>query len=252
MMNEANEISRQTLLYGYIGEHAGASRISAVTNRLFKESAKDAMMIPMNIREDDFYFTLSNMKNSQVSAAYIANEYIEKVPELLDNASMLVKRSGACDLVFVENKTLRGELICVRAISEKLKDLRATKIAMIGVSPLAKAFSFLACGFNVSYFHDNLEELLAFSQELEIKEPDLNRIASGMEVDLNAFDAVLYFADFKECSMISALPKTVMDMNSQKHYSAMRIRAAELGAAYLGADEMIEELSKTIYTILTR
>ena len=41
-----------------------------MTNRLFvllnKLIKPDAMMIPMNIRSDDFYFTVANMKKSHV------------------------------------------------------------------------------------------------------------------------------------------------------------------------------------------
>ena len=52
-MNSANEISHHTKLYGFIGEYAAQSSISATLNKLFKANNKNAMMIPMNIREDD-------------------------------------------------------------------------------------------------------------------------------------------------------------------------------------------------------
>ncbi|MDD3817686.1 MAG: hypothetical protein PHI89_06320, partial [Thiovulaceae bacterium] len=106
MMNNANEISKETKLYGYIGEHAGVSRFSAVLNKRLKEEGRDAMMIPMNIREDDFYFTLVNMKKSHLSGAVIANEYVTRVLEVLDDATALVRRSGMCDLVLKEGEKL--------------------------------------------------------------------------------------------------------------------------------------------------
>jgi len=56
-MNEHNGIGRQTSLYGFIAEEAQQNRLSVSMNRLFKAAGDDAMMIPMNIREDDFYFT---------------------------------------------------------------------------------------------------------------------------------------------------------------------------------------------------
>ena len=58
-MNESNQISKQTTLFGYIGEHAGVSRFSTLINKKFKENGDDVMMIPMNIRGDDLYFTVS-------------------------------------------------------------------------------------------------------------------------------------------------------------------------------------------------
>ncbi|MDD2789985.1 MAG: hypothetical protein PHU40_04890 [Sulfurimonas sp.] len=252
MMNNANEISRQTKLYGYIGEHAGASRFSAVINKMFKENADDAMMIPMNIRADDLYFTVSNMRQSHLNGAVISSEYTQSVVEILDEASQLVKRSGMCDIIYKEDAKLRGDIFSVRALNEHLKDLFASKIAIIGINPYAKAFSFLACGFHVSYFHENLEELMAFTEELEIQNADLNRLASGMSVDLSAFDVVLDFSEMMHFEMIEKLPKHNIDMKNEKQFSALKQRATELGASYTSADMIIEKLCTTAYRAIKK
>ncbi|MDO8454216.1 MAG: hypothetical protein Q7S59_06550, partial [Sulfurimonas sp.] len=219
MMNNENEISKQTKLFGFIGEHAGVSRLSAIINRMFKEHGDDAMMIPMNIREDDLYFTLSNMKKSQLSGAVISNEYVSSVVAILDEASSLVKRSGMCDIVFKEGEKLRGDLFGMRVLLEHLKDLRVSKIALIGTTPHAKAFSFLACGFEVSYFSGNLEELREFCEEVEIKDADLNRLTKGVNSDLSIFDAVLDFSDMRSLESIEKLALFNFDMKNNKEYS---------------------------------
>ncbi|MEA3370317.1 MAG: hypothetical protein U9Q40_03185, partial [Campylobacterota bacterium] len=228
MMNDANEISHQTRLFGFIGEEAGVSRFSAVMNKLFKSNSDDMMMIPMNIREDDLYFTVSNMKKSHVNGAVISNEYVTQVVEILDTASDLVKRSGMCDILFKEGETLRGDIFTTRVLTEHLKDLMLSKIAIIGTNHHAKAFSFLACGFNVSYYNENLEELMAFTQEVEISDADINRIAKGMSIDLSGFDAVLNFSDMNSLSMIEKLPKFNFDMKNNKEFSCLKQRANEL------------------------
>ena len=87
MMNNDNKISKETKLFGYIGEYAGVSRFSALINKLFKKNSDDVMMIPMNIREDDLYFTVSNMKKSHLNGAVISNEYVDKVVDILDEKS---------------------------------------------------------------------------------------------------------------------------------------------------------------------
>jgi shikimate 5-dehydrogenase len=66
------------------------------------------MMIPMNIREDDFYFTLSNMKKSHVNGAYIAQEYQESAVELLDEADEFVQVYNKCDFVVRDGERLIG------------------------------------------------------------------------------------------------------------------------------------------------
>jgi len=252
MMNNANEISHQTKLFGYIGENAGVSRFSAVINKMFKANSNDAMMIPMNIREDDLYFTVSNMKKSHVNGAVISNEYVNDILEILDDASSMVQRCGMCDIVFKEGEKLRGDLFSTRVLTEYLKDIHASKIAIIGVNPHAKAFSFLACGFNVSYFNDNLEELMKFTEEVELKDADLNRIASGMSLNFSDFDAVLNFSDFNSLEMIEKLPLHSFDMKNTKEFSCLKQRAQELETKYVSYDDMIDKLSAQAYRLITK
>jgi hypothetical protein len=251
-MNNANEISRQTRLFGYIGAEAGVSRFSAVINKMFKANSDDVMMIPMNIREDDLYFTISNMKKSHVNGAVISNEYVNDIVEILDDASSLVKRSGMCDIIFKEGEKLRGDIFSIRVLSEYLKDVGASKVALIGLNSHAKAFSFLACGFNVSYFYENLEQLMKFTQEVELQDADINRIASGMSVDLSEYDVLLDFSDLYSLEMIEKLPRLSFDMKNKKEFSCLKKRADELDAKYVGYDDMIEELTAQAYKIIVK
>jgi len=252
MMNDDNQISKQTKLFGFIGEHAGASRFSALCNKMFKSNSQDAMIIPMNIREDDFFFTVSNMKKSHVNGAVISNEYVRKTVEILDEKSGLVERTGMCDIVFKEGETLRGDVFSTRVLLEKLKDLGATKIALLGTSSHAKAFSLMACGFQVSYFYDSLEELMQFCEEMELSNADVNRIANGMEVDLSDYDVVLDFSDFDNLDMLIKLAPNNFDMKNAKEYSALKTRASKLETNYIGYDDMIEELSAQAYRLIIK
>ncbi|MDF1878724.1 hypothetical protein JHD46_03615 [Sulfurimonas sp. SAG-AH-194-C20] len=247
MMNDDNQISRQTKLFGFIGIEAGTSRFSAIMNKKFKSNDDDTMIIPMNIREDDLYFTVSNMKKSQVNGAVISSEYVRDVVDILDNSSEMVKRSGMCDILYREGETLRGDIFSVRVLSEHLKDMMVNKIAIIGTNHFAKAFSLLACGFNVSYFNDSLEELMVFTEEMQIKDADMNRIASDVAVDFSAFDAVLDFSDLSSLSMIEKLAKLSMDMKNNKQFSVLKNRALELNAEYVSYDGIIEKFTESAY-----
>ena len=252
MMNNENQISRKTKLFGYIGEHAGVSRFSALLNKEFKANSDDTMMIPMNIREDDFFFTLSNMKKSHVDGAIISNEYVTKSVEILDVASDLVKRTGMCDIVFIDGDKLRGDVFTTRVLLEKLKDIGATKIAVIGTNNHAKAFSLMACGFQLSFFYDNLEELMSFCDEMELRNADVNRIAHGMDTDFSSFDAVLDFSDLANLDMITKLAPYNFDMKNSKEYSNLKTKASHLDSKYVGYDDMIEELTAQAYRIINK
>ena len=252
MMNDANQISKQTKLFGFIGEHAGASRFSAVINKAFKANGDDVMMIPMNIRADDLYFTVSNLKESHVNGAVISSEYVTDVLDLLDSSNAMVKRSGMCDVIYKEGKTLRGDIFSVRVLTEHLKDMAVSKVAIIGTNHYSKAFSFLACGFNVSYFNENLEELMAFTQEVELQDADVNRIARGMNLDFSEFDVVLDFSDFDSLGMISALPAFSLDMKNSKQFSALKQRSIELESKYVSYDDLVDKLTAQAYLAIKK
>jgi hypothetical protein len=247
MMNNDNQISKATKLFGYIGEHAGLSRFSAISNKLYKADGYDAMMIPMNIREDDLYFTVANMKKSHVNGAVISGEYVSEVLDAVDELTGLAKRSGMCDILFRKNEILEGDVFSLRVLSELLKDMRIRKVALIGVNHYAKAFSFLSCGFEVSYFNDDLEELMSFCKSVDVSEPDLNRIADGMSVDLSSYDAVLDFSDLQNLSMVEKLAEYNFDMKNQKQFSPLKQRAKELDKKYISYDDMLEELAQAVY-----
>ena len=106
MMNDDNRISQKTALFGFIGEYAQQNRFSAAMNRRFKEENDDAMCAPMNIRPNDFYFTIANMKKSQLKGAAIAQEYTHEVLELLDERSERVEKYGYCDIVTIRDNRL--------------------------------------------------------------------------------------------------------------------------------------------------
>jgi len=118
-MNADNVISKKTKLFGLIGEKAGTNNLFAKINRLIKEESVDAMIIPMNIREDDFYFTVANMKKSQVDGAYIEAEFQTAVLELLDTKDEIVEVYNRCDFVVKEGETLKGYLLEKNDVSSK-------------------------------------------------------------------------------------------------------------------------------------
>ena len=133
-----------------------------------------------------------------------------------------------------------------------LRDVGAAKIALIGINPHAKAFSLMACGFQVSYFYDSLEELMNFCDEMELSGADVNRIAHGMNIDFSEFDAVLDFSDLANFDMVEKLSPYCFDMKNSKEYSALKTRASQLESNYIGYDDMIDKLTAQAYNLINR
>lgn len=157
-----------------------------------------------------------------------------------------------CDIVFKEGEKLRGDIFTTRVLTEYLKDIFASKIAIIGTNHHAKAFSFLACGFNVSYYNENLEELMNFTHEVEVSDADINRIAPDMSVDFSEFDVVLDFSRMSSLSMIEKLAKFNFDMKNNKEFSVLKQRANELDADYVSYDDIIDKLCDRAYKTIIK
>lgn len=249
-MNSANEISHHTMLYGFIAQEAGQSSISAALNRTFKAKGKDAMMIPMNIRLDDFYYTVANMKKSHVNGAILSQEYTKSVVELLDDSSDIVKNCKICDILVREKDKLHGDLIAPFVLADFLKNRGVKRVALIGIDEYAKAFCFAAEGFEIAYFNDDLEALMNFCLEIKIKNPDVNRIADSMSVDFSSYDAVVDFSDFDNLDMVKKLCTINIDMKQKKAHSVLKKRAKELEVSYVGFEDMLDEYGSRIFGFL--
>jgi len=246
-MNEANQIGRQTKLFGFIAEEAQQNRFSVTLNRLFKAAGDDAMMIPMNIREDDFYFTLSNMRDAQLTGAFIAAEYQKDAAQIVDMQSELSLQCGACDVVVVKEKKLIGDFIAVQSLFELLDERGAKKIAVIGGGTLAKAIAVANEHYSIAFYHEYIESLMKMGEAVT-KEIDINRLMQ--ESDLSVYDAVIDASTAESLAMVKQLPKLCIDMKNDKVYSPLRQRADELGCEYIGYEVLLARLTQNAYSYI--
>jgi hypothetical protein len=250
-MNEANQITQTTRLFGFIAEAAQQNRFSVTLNRRFKNAGDDAMMIPMNIRPDDFHYTVANMKQSHLKGAVFGFEYQVQAMELLDGASALCERAGLCDTVTVENGMLFGELLFPEALKKTAERAGANKVALIGHTPLAGAFGIVFEGMEVAFYDEWIEGLMALQERIG-RPIDINRLAPGMQVDLSAYDMLIDLSGGDaDLSMVTALPALNVEMSTAQEHSALQRRCSELGSAYSGYDTLLDDLTASAYTFVT-
>lgn len=250
-MNEANQITQTTKLYGFIAEEAQQNRFAVTLNKRFKAEGDDAMMIPMNIRPDDFYFTLSNMKQSHVKGAVIGFEYQDQVLEIADSASSLCETCGIGDTVTVKEGRMHAELLLPTALAAMIERSAASKIAVIGATPLAGAMALLLSKKTVVFYDPWIEELMTLQERLGI-ELDINRLAEGMAVDLSGYDMVIDLSQMRDLSMVTALPSLNVDLKQPRQPSALRQRCIELDRSYSGYEALLDLMTDTIYTYVIK
>lgn len=246
-MNKSDAISQETKLFGLMAEYASQDRLFVSLNRLIKKKSANAMMIPMNIREDDFFFTLSNMKKSHVNGTYIANEYQKDAVEILDSQEDIVTLAGRCDFALRQGETLHGDFILPEAIAEYIKNFDAKKIAIIGSGSLARALAVLLKEYELSFYAKYVETLLSLSEAVEM-EIDINRIDSDMAVDLADFDVVIDVSSEDLFEGVTGLAKVCIDLNVEKNLSALQLATTRFRESYYyGYDSLLEDISQIIY-----
>ena len=233
-MNLDNSISNETTLYGYIAISASTNRLSQNFNRALKQDAINGMMIPMNIREDDFYFTLSNMKKSHVNGAMLGLEYQENILELLETSSEMVKECGGCDFVKRIGQTLHGEFISGEVIKEYIKaDLSIKKIAIIGDGALARSLAILLKEYELFFYDAQIESLLLMSEALHVS-LDINYLApSG--IDFSGYDLLIDTTNQEISSAIIKPAKMNLDIKDTKNFSNLK-----QFANYIGFDNLLD------------
>ncbi|MEA1916103.1 MAG: hypothetical protein U9N42_01085 [Campylobacterota bacterium] len=236
MMNNDNTIDVQSKLYGFIALNASKNRFSTTINSRFKSDGLNAMMIPMNIREDDLFFTLSNSKNSKLNGLMIDFEYQNEVIELLTSKSEVVEKSSLCDAVVIKDGNLHGEYLFANALNSMCQALHVKSVAIIGANSYTKAF-LLSNSYEVAVFDEYIEDILKLSQETQ-KDIDINRLSNELHVELSSYDIVLNFSS-QDVSMITCSIKNCFELYENELKS--------VSENYIDRDEFLEYYVDVFY-----
>jgi shikimate 5-dehydrogenase len=249
-MNLANEITASTKLYGFIAEKAQSNRFSVVLNKRFKSGNDDAMIIPMNIREDDLYFTVSGLRSSHLKGVAIAEEYRHAVLELLENKSDEVIACGFCDILHIRDQKLYGGVMVGHAIALALKAAQVEHLAIIGSGALATS---VLKHLNesdvkkVTLYNDRVESCLSCFERagtLEGIDTDIERLILDQPCDLSHCDAVLNASLLQAPNAIALTPAPLM-MDLAISPSLFSASGAK---EYQGYDALLPYLTEAAYT----
>lgn len=129
-MNNNDELKTDTKAFAFIAFKATSDRFSTIINKLFKDDESNAMIIPMNIRHDDFFYTMSNMKNSKLDGAVISEEFTKDIIEHLDSKSEAVEKYGVCDIVILKDKKFYGDYLFISTREENSEEFDYKKITI--------------------------------------------------------------------------------------------------------------------------
>jgi len=245
-MNAENSISNETKLYGLISENAQQNRLFVFINRLIKKAGSNGMIIPMNIRPDDFYFTLSNMKKSHVNGAWIDRQYQKDTLDIIDSKDKMVEISGLCDFVTREAETLHGTYLLPNSIKSFVKEHKAEKIAIIGAEGMAEAIVCVLKDKQLALFDPEIERILNISQNQGI-EVDINRLTNENEIDLKSYDLVINTLDIDVFKGITKLSPICLDLRDDRDDALHIMASLDNDVEYFDYTSLLETISENLF-----
>jgi hypothetical protein len=114
------EIKPDTGLCTILGHNAQTGYMRKYFNKIMKHDGINATAIALNITDEHFAFTMSNVGQSKVDKMMIEREFGEKAVHYCQSLNSCADRVGRVDFIEVENSEIRG--FCVEDEAKALFD----------------------------------------------------------------------------------------------------------------------------------
>ena len=103
-----DEIKPDTGLCTILGHNAQTGYMRRFFNRIMKHNGINATAIALNITDEHFDFTMSNVGQSKVDKMMIEREFSQKALHYCQSLNDVAQREGRVDFIEVENTEVKG------------------------------------------------------------------------------------------------------------------------------------------------
>jgi len=117
---QPHEIKPDTGLCTILGHNAQTGYVRKYFNKIMKHNGINATAIALNITDEHFDFTMSNVGQSKVDKMMIEKEFQEKAIHYCDSLDETSQREGRVDFIEVEDGKVKG--FCFDDEARKLFD----------------------------------------------------------------------------------------------------------------------------------
>jgi hypothetical protein len=114
------EIKPDTGLCTILGHNAQTGYMRKYFNKIMKHNGINATAIALNITDEHFDFTMSNVGQSKVDKMMLEREFGEKAVHYCQSLNSCADRVGRVDFIEVENSEIKG--FCVEDEAKALFD----------------------------------------------------------------------------------------------------------------------------------
>jgi len=252
----AKVIEKDTKLFGLLADLASTLKKAQIVSDCFLELGVDAAYIPMNIREDDIYFTIAGLKNSKISAINLGSEYVKSAYAQMDTLSDEAKLCGFVDTISIKDEKLHGYVTVGKAYANILKEKDSKKIIILGSGSLAKSILMNIKDTNVKeviLLHDRIESSMQMLEQMHEYIRDI-----GVDIDRYEKD-IAYSADADMLINATSLGKSEHDsfitfskypiylsdnVSLPKKARSFFEVASENSCEYIGGNNLAQEMIK--------
>ena len=116
-----HEIKPDTKLCTILGHNAQTGYMRRYFNKVMKRNNENATAIALNITDDHFHFTMTNVGQSKVDKMMIEREFGEKALEYCESLDACAQKEGRVDFVEVKEGKVYGYCLAddAKALFEK-------------------------------------------------------------------------------------------------------------------------------------
>ena len=105
---QPHEIKPDTKLCTILGHNAQTGYMRRYFNKIMKHNSENATAIALNITDENFHFTMTNVGQSKVDKMMIEREFGEKAIEYCQSLDTCAKREGRVDFIEVKEGEVYG------------------------------------------------------------------------------------------------------------------------------------------------
>lgn len=105
---QPHEIKPDTKLCTILGHNAQTGYMRRYFNKIMKHNNENATAIALNITDDNFHFTMTNVGQSKVDKMMIEREFGEKAITYCQSIDACAKREGRVDFIEVKEGEVFG------------------------------------------------------------------------------------------------------------------------------------------------
>jgi len=105
---QPHEIKPDTKLCTILGYNAQTGYMRRYFNKIMKRNATNATAIALNITDEHFDFTMSNVGNSKVDKMMIEREFSSKALAYCEDVDVCAKKEGRVDFIEVKEGKVYG------------------------------------------------------------------------------------------------------------------------------------------------